>query len=421
MRLVVLILFTLLLPSTIALAADYKYPYEDPYKATVYGTPPELVHHINKPVDPKLRSLKVEGRKIPKILSYSEDMYYSTALQKEAAELIFIIAGTGAEHDSAKMTFLTRVFYDAGYHVVALSSPTHMNFVVSVSEHAVPGYVPFDVNDLYRVMLWIKQDIEKKSEITGYSITGYSLGALHTAFLTHKDSKAGDFNFRKALMINPPVSLYHSVTRIDSWLTEENLEGQTVHDEIEEIIGKFSEYYERADITDLDDDFLFELVTHVDLDNKDLRALIAVDFRASSSSMIFASDICKQAGYLVPPDKLPLSNGDPLLPYAEEAFEISFKSYLNEYLLPYVQHVKPGMDMYTAMRHCSLYDIRSWLKTADNVMVIGNKDDVILGEQDVKFINSVFDDRAHLFPSGGHCGNLMYTPFVEKMLGMVKP
>lgn len=422
MRLFILIQLTaLLLTASFSVAADYRYPFDDAYKATVYGTPPDMVHRVSDPVEPSIRSLKIEGRKVPRILSYSRDMYYSMALQKGPAELIFIIAGTGAEHDSSKMVFLTQVFHAAGYHVIALSSPTHMNFVVSMSEHGVPGYVPYDVSDLYRVMLRIKEDVEERREVTGYSITGYSLGALHTAFLAHRDSETGDFNFRKALMINPPVSLYHSVARLDSWLTPENLEGQTVHEEIEEIINKFSEYYERADVTDLDDNFLYELVTHVDLADKDLRALIAVDFRVSSSSMIFASDVCKQAGYLVPPDDYPLETGDPLLPYAEEAFEVSFVDYMDEYLLPYVQYTQPDLNKFLFMRQCSLYEIRPYLKETDKIMVIGNRDDIILNEQDLNFIDSVFGDRAHLFPSGGHCGNLMYTPFVEKMLGMVQP
>lgn len=420
MRRVIFALLLTLIPAALASAADYRYPFDDPYKATVYGTPLDQVYQINNPVKPTLRSLNVEGRQVPKVFSYSSDFFYSTALQKGPAELVFIVAGTGAEHDSIKMQFLVKAFYAAGYHVVALSSPTHMNFVISMSEHAVPGYVPFDVDDLYRVMLWIKGDMEQRCEVTGYSITGYSLGALHAAFLTHRDSERGDFKFRRTLMINPPVSLYHSVDRLDSWLTEENLGGMTVPEEIEEFINKFSEYYEHADITDLDDDFLYQMITHVKLADKDLRALIAVDFRVSSSSMIFASDVCKQAGYLVPLDNFPLDTGDPLMPYAESAFNISFKEYMSEYLLPYVQHIDPTIDRYTFLRQCSLYDIRSYLMKTDSIKVIGNRDDVILNENDLEFIDGVFGKRAYLFPSGGHCGNLMYTAFAQTMLEMMQ-
>ena len=411
----------LLLPVTATAATGYNYPFHDPYRATVYGTPPELTHQVEDPVKPRLCSIRIKDRNVPDVFSYSSDMFYSTALQKGKAPLIFIIAGTGAEHNSVKMTFLTQVFHDAGFHVVALSSPTHMNFVVSASEFAAPGYVPNDVNDLYRVMLWIKETVEKEREVTDFFLTGYSLGALHSAFLSKLDSERGDFDFRKVLMINPPVSLYHSAMRLDSWLTHENLGERTVHQQIDHFISLFSDYYEKADVTDLDDDFLYEMVTRVTLEDKDLRALIGVDFRVSASSMIFASDVCLQAGYLVPPQDYPLGDGRPLLPYAEEAFEISFEAYVEEYLLPYLQYLQPGLDRYTMIRQCSLYDIRTYLMETDKIVVIGNRDDVILNEHDLTFIATVFGDRAKLFPTGGHCGNLMYTPFVETMLGMVKP
>lgn len=420
MRRLLLVLLITLIPAALAVAADYRYPFHDPYKATVYGTPPDMVYPLSSWMTPTTRSLKVEGRRVPNIFSYSDEMYYSTALQRGPAELVFIIAGTGSEHDSTKMVFLTKALYWAGYHVVALSSPTHMNFVVSMSEHAVPGYVPFDVEDLYRVMLRLKGELEQECEITGYSITGYSLGALHAAFLAHRDSERHDFDFRRTLMINPPVSLYHSVVRLDSWLTEENLGDQSVHSEIQEFIDKFSAYYEQSDVTDLDDDFLYEMITQVKLSDKNLRALIAVSFRVSSSSMIFASDVCKQAGYLVPPENFPLKQGDNILPYAKEAFEVSFEAYMNEFLLPYVQYVQPEIDYYTFMRQCSLYDIRSYLKTADSIRVIGNRDDVILNENDLGFIDEVFGQRARLFPSGGHCGNLMYAPFTQTMVEMMR-
>ncbi|MBI9079440.1 MAG: alpha/beta fold hydrolase [Pseudodesulfovibrio sp.] len=422
MRLSFLILLILVvLPAFGHAAQEAAYPFPDSYKATVYGTPPDMAYVIEKPVKPVVEAIRIKNRKVPNVFSYSSEMFYTTALQKDDAPLIFIIAGTGAEHNSAKMKFLTQAFYQAGFHVAALSSPTHMNFLVSVSQHASPGYVPHDVNDLYRVMLWIKEDIEKERTVTDYYVTGYSLGAMHTAFLAHLDEERGDFNFRKALMINPPVSLYHSVCRLDSWLTKENLGDQSVRDEIDHFVDLFSDYYKNSEVTDLDDNFLYDLITHIDLEDKDLRALIAVDFRVSTSAMIFASDVCLQAGYLVPLSAYPLSSTTPLMPYAEASFEISFKSYMDEYLLPYLQYLDPGLDRWTMIKQCSLYEISDYLKKTDKVVLVGNVNDPILDEHDLAFIGKVFGDRATLFPSGGHCGNIMYGPFVEKMLELVSP
>ncbi|MEF2232021.1 MAG: alpha/beta hydrolase [Pseudodesulfovibrio sp.] len=413
-------LFLLTLAAAPSAAGVYGYPFTDPYRATVYGTPPGEIFRDFKPVRIKARAIRVKDRNVPDIFSYSRDMAYSTALQKGEAPLIFIIAGTGAEHDSKKMVFLTRVFYGAGYHVVALSSPTHMNFVISVSQHAVPGYVPDDVDDLYRVMTWIKEDLARECKVSGYYVTGYSLGAMHAAYLAHLDSERHDFDFRKALLINPPVSLYHSAKRLDSWLGPDNLGERTVHQQIERFVKLFSDYYEQTDITDFDDNFLYDLVTQVDFDDTDIRALVGVDFRLSSSAMIFASDVCLQAGYLVPPDRFPLKTGDPLMDYAEAAFEIGFEDYMDEYLLPYLKHLDPALDRYTMIQRCSLYPIRSFLMAADRIVLIGNRDDVILNENDVRFIEGVFGDRARLFPSGGHCGNMMYGPFVETLLELLK-
>jgi predicted alpha/beta-fold hydrolase len=417
MRTILALFLTILLLPTVSLAVEEAaYPIENPYKATVYGTPSGISYVFKKPVRPEVRAIRIEDRQTPEVFSYTRDMFFTTALQDAPAPLIFIIAGTGAEHNSSKMAFLTQVFYEAGFHVVALPSPTHMNFVVSASEHGVPGYVPFDVADLNRVMRWVKEEIEKECKITGYSLTGYSLGALHSAFLAQMDEEQKIFNFQKVLMINPPVSLYRSVTRLDSWLTSENLGQVTVHQQIEQFIDRFSEYYLKADVTDLDDEFLYEMITNMNLSERDLKTLIGAAFRVSSASMIFTSDVCLRAEYLVPPQDYPLKTSTPLMPYAQQAFNISFENYLDEYLVPFLQYMDPVQNHDTVVRQSSLEAIRPYLEQSDKIMVVGNRDDVILDQGDVRFLEEVFGDRAQLFPHGGHCGNLMYPAFVQAMV-----
>lgn len=186
-------IFILLNTSFAAYATDIQFPISDPYKATVFGTPPALIHQFANPVATKECEIIVENRKIPDIFWYNEEFFYTTAMQEEEAPLVFIIAGTGSEHDSTKMKFLTQLFYEAGFHVVALSSPTHMNFLVGISEYAAPGYVPYDVQDIYRVMKWIKTELEEDHQIKSYNITGYSLGAMHSAFVAKLDEERKDF------------------------------------------------------------------------------------------------------------------------------------------------------------------------------------------------------------------------------------
>ena len=415
-----LTLLILLLPSAVSAADEAPYPFTDPYRATVLGTPAKVRYRFAKPVLPDVRAIRIEGRKVPEVFEYSRDMFFSTALQDHAAPLIFVIAGTGAEHNSGKMSFLTQVFHEAGYHVVALSSPTHMNFVISASEHAVPGYAPYDVADLNRIMGWIREELVKECKITGYSVAGYSLGGLHAAFLAERDSRTHEFGFEHVLMINPPVSLYRSVTRLDSWLTSENLGRSTVHQEIEGFIKRFSDYYLHAEVTDLDDDFMYDMITDIGLEERDFKTLIGAAFRASSASMIFTSDVCLEAQYLVPPDQYPLKTATPLLPYARQAFDVSFEQYLDEFLLPYLRYQDPTITREKALRDCSLESIRDWLEKTDKVVVVGTRDDVILSPEDGEFLETVFGTRATLFEHGGHCGNMMHPEFVRAIEDRVR-
>ena len=45
-----------------------------------------------------------------------------------------------------------------------------------------------------------------------------------------------------------------------------------------------------------------------------------------------------------------------------------------------------------------------------------NRDDMILGEGDIAFLEKTFGERATIYPTGGHCGNLSYRENVETML-----
>ncbi len=400
-------------------ADEFRFPITDPYKATIFGTPPEMIYNFKNPVETEECEIVIENRRIPDIFWYNEKFFYTTAMQEKEAPLVFIIAGTGSEHDSTKMKFLTQLFYEAGFHVVALSSPTHMNFLVGISEYAAPGYIPNDVEDLYRVMKWIKINLEEDHQIRSYNVTGYSLGAMHSAFLSKLDEKRKDFRFRKVLLMNPPVSLYTSALRFDSWLGPENLGNKTPRQVIDELIKAFSEIYVHSNVIDLDDDFLYALSKHTNFSNMDLKAIIAASFRLTSSNMIFCSDVCINAGYVVPVDKV-LSTADNLMPYIKVAAAITFEEYIDQYLLPYLQFITPDVTKDDVIKQCSLELIKDYLSTSDKIYVLGNADDIILAENDVEFLRKTFADRAVLFEHGGHCGNLMFKPYALKAQELLK-
>jgi predicted alpha/beta-fold hydrolase len=394
------------------------YPIANRYKATVYGTPPAYRHKLSAEAlaaTPDTRSIKIDGRRVPEMFWYTEAIEYSVLLQKQEAPLIFIIAGTGARFNSSKVQFLQRLFYSAGYHAVGVSSPTHFNSIVSLSKHGLSGYVPYDVDDLHTLLGWIKADVESSAKVKGYSITGYSLGALHAAFLAERDSREKVFNFQKVLLINPPVDLFNSALTFDSWLKETDAQTGGAQQAVNKFIQSFTEFYHTNHIGKLDSDILYRFFRTLEVNDTELKQIIGVGFRITSSSMIFTSDTCLNAGYIVPAGAK-LSTGEPLLPYFIAASRVSFENYVDEFLLPYVQHREPGMTKERLLAACTLLKLEGFLRGAGNVHLIGNVDDPILNGAEVAFLKDTFGERAALFPRGGHCGNIQYTGFAAKML-----
>lgn len=192
-------------------APAYDFPFKDPLVATVLGTPEDLRAEIDYDIPRKDREIVIfPDRKIPSIVALPKYRYSITA-QEQAAPLIFVIAGTGSSHRGAKMKLLEAAFYGAGFHVVSLSSPTYANFIITASSTRIPGRTSDDAGDLYRVMEMIWAEHKGRLEVTGFHVTGYSLGGANAAFVARHDEQRQVFNFKKVLMINPPVNLFNSV------------------------------------------------------------------------------------------------------------------------------------------------------------------------------------------------------------------
>lgn len=410
-----------------AAAADIPpYPFANRYKATVFGTPPDVRHKIPgaDALAPETRSVKLSGRRVPELFWYCEAVEYSVLAQKGEAPLVFVIAGTGGRFNSTKVRYLQQLFHQAGYHAVGLSSPTHFNSIVSLSRHGVSGYVPFDVDDLYTLMGWVKQDVEKRLKVRGYAVAGYSLGGLHAAFLARRDARDKVFDFQKVLAINPAVDLYNSALTFDSWLgTDDTAAGGPTaarpEQAVTRFIDSFSEFYRTNHIGRLDSEVLYRFFDTLDASDEELKQIIAVGFRITAASMVFTSDVCLGAGYVTPRERA-IPTSEPLLPYFQAASRVSFEQYFEEFLLPYLRHRDPSITREKALADCTLAGMAGFLRESANIYVVGNEDDPILNERELAFLKDTFGPRASFFPRGGHCGNMQYAGFAKKLLEIMQ-
>ena len=402
-----------------SLAGAYDYPFADPYAATVVGTPTEYMEALPSDVPVKFETLQMfPEREVPGILWNLDELRYSYIRQKGPAPLIFLIAGTGAGFNSPKMQLMQKAFYRAGYHVISISSPTHPNFIVAASTSGVPGHLEEDSADLYNVMQAIWQKHQKKMDVTDFYLTGYSLGAAQSAFIAKLDEQEKAFNFRKVLLINPPVSLYNSVLILDEML-ELNIPGgmDNFNAFYERIINAFADVYANGENVEFNNDFLYRAYQYRKPQSDDpLEALIGISFRISSENMVFTTDVLTKAGYVVPKN-LVLRRHDNVTDYTKVLGRLSFLDYFHGIFVPHFQAKDPSVTEAQLIKTLSLRSIDGYLRNSEKFGLIHNEDDVILLPGEIDYLRDLFGNRATIFPHGGHCGNMAYPDNVSVMVG----
>ena len=423
-----LVMLLLFLAAPVALAANpaYDYPFADPLVATVLGTPKALRAEIDYDIPRKEREIVVfPEREIPSIVA-RPTYHYAIAAQKQAAPLIFVIAGTGSSHRGAKMRLLEAAFYGAGFHVVSLSSPTYANFIVTASSTHIPGRTGDDAGDLYRLMEAIWAAHKDHLEVTGFNVTGYSLGGANAAFVARLDEQRQVFNFKKVLMINPPVDLFNSVNILDRML-DDNIPGPVAPDFntfLDGVMRRFVEVYAGNDVVNFNDEFLYQ-VYRADLEEgrpvqpETLEVLIGTSFRISSANMITTADYAAQRGFIIPKNHR-FRVTESTTPYFRVAARTTFADYVEELYLPYFQEKIPGASRDALIAESSLKSIEGYLRNADKIGVMHNADDIILADGELDYLVDVFGARAKIYPDGGHCGNMAHRDNVAFMVDYFK-
>ncbi|UCC57315.1 MAG: alpha/beta hydrolase [Gammaproteobacteria bacterium] len=411
-----ILLATLWITTSWATTEPYGFPIDNKFQATVLGTPEEYRADLPKKIPLKKRRITIfEDREVPEALWFDRELRYSRALQKGPAPLVFLIAGTGASYDGAKNTNMARAFYQAGFHVVSISSPTFMNFIVAASKSGVPGHAYRDAEDIYRVMERIWDTLQNRIEVTDFYVTGYSLGGFNTAFVSLLDEERQIFNFKKALLINPPVQLYNSISLLDRML--ENIPGgvdnfNLFYDRLVEQVGRV---YKRADTVNLGEEFLYQAFEAVNPDNEELAALIGVSFRISSANMAFTSDLMTNAGYIKPANMTFTKNTAPG-ELQLVAHRLGFTDFFHTYFYPHIHQQQPDISRSELVEQMSLIEIEDYLKNSPKIEVMHNQDDIILEQGEIDFFPRVFGERAKIYPIGGHCGNMDYRDNVDHMV-----
>jgi len=415
MRLLLIIAVVLLPALCQAEATPYGYPIPGPVGATILGTPPQLKPQLPKEVPSKELVLElIPGLKRSDAFYYDNGLRCTFAYQNKKAPLIFLIAGTGSNHKSEKLTTLMKSFHQAGYHVITLASPTHSNFIINASHSHIPGDLTEDAADLYWAMETAWNKVKGDIQVSDFYVGGYSLGGTQAAFVAKKDDEKKSFNFKKVLMINPAVNLYDSVSRIEATLDKIPGGPRKLNAFFNSTMAKFIEIYKEGDYVEFNGEFLYGVYKSGKLSADEGFGIIGTAFRVAAGSMIFTSDVMTNGGYVVPKNRV-LSSTDSLREYMRVANHLSFLDYFNEYFYPYFAKKRPGLTKEALIQSLGLKHIEGYLKNNPKFHVMTNENDFILDNADRAYLKQLFGEQTVIYPVGGHLGNLEYVENIQQM------
>jgi len=401
-------------------AFSYNFPIEDPYSATIIGSATMMTPGVSENIPLKVYEIQIKDKKeIPDVFWYASKFKFSFSKQKnKKAPLIFVLAGTGSDYSAIRVKFMQRIFHDAGYHTIAISSQMSQQFMISASTNAIPGMLIRDNEDIYKAMKLAYNKIKDQVDVTDFYIMGYSLGGTNAAVLSYIDEKEKAFNFKKVFMVNPPVELYDSAVKLDKYL-DDYTGGKSAG--IERLLnttlarvkgGLTSEY------ANIGADTIYEIVKGDILSEAEKKAYIGLAFRLTSTDLNFISDfITKSHIYTKNPEKVDKFTN--MKEYFKAVNFATFEDYVNKIGFPYYKKYNKDFTIEDLKREASLRVIEDYLRTSPKIAAVTNADELILNEKDIDYLKDVFKDRLIIYPKGGHCGNMFYKENVDVMLKFI--
>ena len=401
-------------------AFAYNFPIDDPYSATIIGSATMMTPGVSENIPLKVYEIQIKDKKeIPDVFWYASKFKFSFSKQKnKKAPLIFVLAGTGSDYSAVRVKFMQRIFHDAGYHTIAISSQMSQQFMISASTNAIPGMLIRDNEDIYKAMKLAYNKIKDQVDVTDFYIMGYSLGGSNAAVLSYIDEKEKAFNFKRVFMVNPPVELYDSAVKLDKYL-DEYTGGKSVGIEkllnstLARVKGSLTSEY-----ANIGADTIYEIVKGDILSEAEKKAYIGLAFRLTSTDLNFISDfITKSHVYTKNPEKV--NKFTNMKEYFKAVNFATFEDYVNKIGFPYYKKYNKDFSIEDLKREASLRVIEDYLRTSPKIAAVTNADELILNEKDINYLKDVFKDRLIIYPKGGHCGNMFYKENVDVMVKFV--
>jgi pimeloyl-ACP methyl ester carboxylesterase len=260
-----------------------------------------------------------------------------------------------------------------------------------------------------------RTQIDRRIEVTDFYLAGYSMGAAHAACVAMLDERASVFDFKKVLLINPPVNLYRSALLLDGYFRDRITDGDQFAAFWHELMQTLGAAYAQARApVGAPEDLVYAAFRDRAVSDEDMATLIGLAFAMTAQSMITTGDLLTRSGYIIPANA-ELRIIDNLDHYFIVSARTSFEQYFHELLLPYYRRRDPEITAEHLIARASLRAIEDYLRGAEKMGLMHNADDVIMSPGEIEWLADVFGDRAKIYPRGGHGGNLAHTDNVAHL------
>jgi hypothetical protein len=389
-------------------------------RATVFGTSPEDIAPM--PAEVPLVELNVRmpwARPVPRIFWFDRDLRVWFSAQDKPAPLVIVISGTGGDGNTSQLSTLRGALYGAGYHVLTMPSPTFPGFIVSTSSTGVVGDLMQDGTDLYAAMQRVIAHLPGKVRITDIDIVGYSLGGANAGIVKSIDATAHKLHIHRAVMIEPPVSLFATVGRLDELFAINIGSGDAgVEHLYRRLYAELANLYRASDRVHIDENFLLGAAAAVLKSDAEYSAAIALIFRIDLMNLFFAGDLYAGTGVVVDP-KHPPQVGDSLERTQEILRGKPFAEYFTRVFAPYYLAHRPHSTVQSLIAGNRLDIIGDALRNDPDYYVQTNSDDLILDAPELAWLRETLGSKIVVYDHGGHLGNLGDRRQVADMLDML--
>jgi hypothetical protein len=389
-------------------------------RATVFGTPPQDMAPMPSRVP--LAEINIAlpwARPLPDVFWFDRKLRVWFSAQDKPAPLAILISGTGNDGNTAKLSVLRGALYGAGYHVLTFPSPTFPGFIVSTSSTGVAGDLMQDGHDLYAAMQQIIANLPRRVRITDIDVLGYSLGGANAAIVKSIDAREGKLKIHRAVMINPPVSLFSSIGRLDKLFASSiGTDDDAIERLYRRLYAELANLYRASDRVQIDEEFLLGAAATVMKTDAEFSAAIALSFRLDLENMFFAGDIYAGTGVVVDP-KHPPKVGDSLEETQRILRSKPFAEYFTKVFAPYYLKQRPDSTAASLIADNRLDIIADTLRDDTDYYAQTNSNDLILDNQELAWLRDTLGSRIAVYDHGGHLGSIGERQQVADMLDML--